>query len=68
MKSSFVFILLITVAVVVSAQNLEIPGTVEVPAPPETLEIELEFKGINVFEYDLDLIFMNEDSNEEKNS
>jgi hypothetical protein len=52
------------------AQNLEIPGSVEVPAPvelpevPETLVVELEFKNINVFEYDLDLIFMDEDSTE----
>jgi hypothetical protein len=52
------------------AQNLEIPGSVEVPAPvdlpvpPETLTAVLEFKNINVFEYDLDLVFMDEDSNE----
>jgi hypothetical protein len=52
------------------AQDLEIPGAVEEPAPvempaaPETLVTELEFKGINVFEYDLDLVFMDQDSNE----
>jgi hypothetical protein len=52
------------VVVAASAQNLEIPGAVEMPAPQETLVVELEFKNINVFEYDLDLIFMDEDSTE----
>lgn len=51
-------------------QDLEIPGSVEVPAPvdlpalPETLSTVLEFKGINVFEYDLDLVLMDADSTE----
>lgn len=64
MKQLLLAVIFITLTTGLSAQDLEIPGSVELPAPPDTLTIVLEFKDINVVEYDLDLVFMDEDSNE----
>lgn len=64
MKQLLLAVIFITLTTGLSAQDLEIPGSVELPTPPDTLTIVLEFKEINVVEYDLDLVFMDEDSND----
>jgi hypothetical protein len=63
MRIALINILTMILSAALTAHGQE-DSNIKMSDAPETLSVVLEFKDINVFEYDIDLVFMAEDSSE----